>query len=249
MGRILLFTMMLLGALGGCNGDDEKENDPINPPNEPVTSSNVTRGLLAYFTFDDGTTTNKKDATNNGTLYGENSSYITDTPNGKGRALSLADKEYVNIPKNVLEGASTFSISLWVKDFGVGPLFVSTFTDDTFNGSPRLFIDESNYFMADGTEEIFDTSLKFGLKATNYQSSGWHMIIATFADSKIYLYIDGSLSGSVSHYNKTKGHGTKTSIGGVANGIWNSSMKIDNVRIYDVALSDTEVASLYLYEK
>lgn len=249
MERILLFTMILLGAVGGCKGDKEKENDPIDTPKEPVTSNNVTRGLLGYFTFDDGTTANVIDATNNGTLYGETSSYITDTPNDKGRALSLANKEYVNIPKNVLEGTSEFTISMWVKDFGTGPLFVSTFTDDTFNGSPRLFVDDDNYFRADGTEEIFDTSLKFGLKATNYQSSGWHMVTATYANSKINLYINGSLSGTVSHTNKTKGHGTKTCIGGVANGLWNNPMKVDNVRIYGAALTETEVASLYLYEK
>lgn len=209
----------------------------------------VTRGLLAYFTFDDETVTNLKDATNNGSLRGDNITYIADTPNGKGKALSLGNKEYVKLPKNVLDGASAFSISMWVKDFGVGPLFVSTFSDDTWNGSPRIFIDDSNYFVADGTEEIYDTAIRFGLKATDYQSSGWHMITATFANSKIYLYIDGSLADSTSHDPKTKGWGNLTCIGGVAKNIWNNPMKVDNVRIYSVALTDKEVTSLYKYEK
>lgn len=227
---------------GGSGGGD-------NPGQGTGGSDDVTRGLLAYFTFDNESATNLKDNTNNGSLRGDNISYITDTPNGKGKALSLGNKEYVKLPKNILDGASAFSISMWVKDFGVGPLFVSTFSDDTWNGSPRLFIDESNYFVADGTEEIYDTAVRFGLKATNYQSSGWHMITATFANSKIYLYIDGSLVDSISHDPQTKGRGTITSIGGVANNIWNNSMKIDNVRIYSVSLTDKEVTSLYKYEK
>lgn len=253
MKHILLLSMMLLGALGGCNGDDEKDNTNRNPENPnnggTATSSDVTRGLLGYFTFDDGTTSNVKDATNNGKLKGENSTYITDTPNGKGKALALANKEYVLIPQNVLEGASAFSISMWVKDFGSGPLFVSTFSDDTFNGSPRLFIDESNYFVADGTEEIFDTAIPFKVEATNYQSSGWHMVTVVFTNKSNILYIDGSLAGSVTYSEKTKGHGKVTTIGGVAKNLWNNPMKVDNVRIYGVALTDKEIASLYMYEK
>ena len=245
---IFFFTMLFALAFVSCEEIlKEKESDDGGSTNG--TSQNVTRGLLAYFTFDDGTAKNQMDATNNGSLRGDNIAFITDTPTGKGRALSLGNKEYVRLPKNVLEGASAFSISMWVKDFGAGPLFVSTFSDDTWNGSPRLFIDDSNYFVADGTEEIYDTAISFGLKATHFQSSGWHMITATFANSKIYLYIDGSLEGSVSHYAKTRAHGSVTSIGGVAKNIWNNSMKVDNVRIYSVALTDNEVTSLYLYER
>lgn len=228
------------GGGGGNNGGEQPSTPTVN---------DVTRGLLSYYTFDDGTAKNLKDATNNGTVYGSNSTYITDTPNGKGKALSLANHEYVNIPKNVVEGAGAFSISMWVKDFGAGPLFISTFVDDTFNGSPRLYIDDSNYFVADGTEEIYNTAVRFGLSANNYQSSGWHMITATFANRKINLYIDGSLVGNVSHDSKTKGHGNKTCIGGVAQNIQNNAMKVDNVRVYSVALTDTEVANLYEYER
>ena len=230
------------------NSSDGNGGNGGTQPSTP-TVNDVTRGLLAYFTFDDGTAKNLKDATNNGTVYGTNSTYITDTPNGKGRALSLGNKEYVNIPKNVVEGASAFSISIWAKDFGAGPLYVSTFSDDTWNGSPRLFIDDSNYFVADGTEEIYDTAERFGLSATNYQSSGWHMFTATFGNMKMNLYIDGSLVGSVSSDAKIKGHGSKTCIGGVAKGIWNNPMKVDNARIYSVMLTDAEVANLYNFER
>jgi hypothetical protein len=262
----LLFAAMLLAAgVGGCNGNDGnggKGNSGgvihgggsggsggSGSGSGGEVSNNYNRGLISYFTFDDGTGKDSKNPSNIGVIRGDNSRFITDTPNGKGQALYLADREYFRIPKNAVEGYSTFSISMWVKDFGGGALFVSTFEEDTFTGSPRLFVDGSNNFMADGTEEIFDTAVKLGQTATRYQSNIWHMLTATFANNKITFYIDGSWAGDATHSSKTKAHGTLTAVGGIANGIWNSSMKVDNVRVYGVALTDTEVQSLYNYER
>ena len=91
--------------------------------------------------------------------------------------------------------------------------------------------------------------MKFGLAANAYQTKRWHMITATFANKTINLYIDGTLVGKVTHDAKTKGHGNKTCIGGMANGIMNNPMKVDNVRVYGIALTDAEVQSLYNYER
>lgn len=208
----------------------------------------VTRGLQACYTFDNGNANNTYGSSYNGTVQG-NSSYITDTPTGAGKALSLGSKSYVLIPGNMLKGLNAFSISMWVKDFGTGPLFTTTFSDDWFNGAPRLFVNGSNMFRADGCAEIFSSSESLGISAADYQSSGWHMFTATFANRTINFYIDGYLVSSVSHYNKTEGYGNFMSIGGKADDWTSSSMKVDNVRIYDMALSEKEVSQLYNYEK
>jgi len=233
----------------GTKGSDGNGSGEGSGGNGNGNGSNVTRGLLAYYNFNDGTTNNSNGGSNNGTIRGSNSSYITDTPNGTGQALSLGSQNYVRIPNNLLSGANAFSISMWVKDFGSGALFTTTFTDDVFNGAPRLYVNGSNSFMADGCAEIFESSENLGVSATNYQGSGWHMITATFGNKQICLYIDGSLVSSVTHYSKTEGYGNMMAIGGKANDWWNSSMKVDNVRIYDVKLTESEVASIYQYEK
>lgn len=213
------------------------------------SADNVTRGLLVYYNFNSGNANNSYGSTNNGTVQGDASSYITDTPSGTGKALSLGSRNYVRVPSNILRGLNSFSISMWVKDFGSGALFTSTFSDDWFNGAPRLFVNGSNTFMADGCAEIFNSSESLGISASSYQSSGWHMLTATYGNKKISLYIDGALVSSITHYNNTEGYGNLMTIGGHANDWWNSSMKVDNVRIYDVVLSATEVASIYAYEK
>lgn len=262
----LLFAALFLAAgVGGCNGNDDDNGKGNSSSVIPgggsggsggsgsgsggEVSNNYNRGLIDYFTFDDGNCNNSKNPSNNGVIYGSNYSFIRDTPNSKGIALYLPEKVYMRIPKNSVDGYSTFSISMWVKDFGGGALFVSTFTDDTYTGSPRLFVDNSNKFVADGTEEIYATAMSIGLKADQYQSNTWHMLTATFANKKITLYIDGSWVGDATHDAKTKARGTFTAVGYIANGIWNSSMKVDNVRVYGVALTDTEVQSLYNYER
>ena len=234
----------------GTNASSDEEDEGDEGGSGGSASSDVTRGLLSYYTFDDGTPKNEKNAMNSGTVMnGSTYSYITDTPNGKGKALSLGNREYVNIPNNVVLGYSAFSVSMWVKDFGNGPLFVSTFSNDNFNGAPRLFVDNSNYFVGDGTSQIFDTSERLNVSAESYWSSGWHMLTAVYGNRQIAFYIDGALKSLASHYNNTEGYGTKTCIGGKANDIWNSPMKVDNVRVYGVALTASEVSKLYQFEK
>ena len=235
---------VFIEGTNASDGGDESDNSGGGS-----TVSDVTRGLLAYYNFDDGTANNAKGGTNNGTIQGTTSSYITDTPNGKGQALSLGSKNYVRIPQNMLYAINAFSISMWVKDFGTGALFISTFTDDVFNGAPRLYVNGSNTFMADGCAEIFDSAKSMGVSATNYQSSGWHMVTATFGNRKINLYIDGVLVSSTTHYNATEGYGNMMAIGGKASDWWSSSMKVDNVRVYDVMLTDAEVKNIYNFEK
>lgn len=238
-------------VVGSNARSDEEEEEGDEGGGVSPSTGDVTRGLLCYYNFDDGTAKNAKGGTNNGVLNGTMSSYITDTPNGRGQALSLVNREFVRIPRNVVAGLGAFSVSLWAKDFGQGMLYGSTFTDDLYYGSPRIFINNSDYFMACGTEEIFDAGINLGVSSINYQSSGWHMITATFGSQKINLYIDGSLVATASHYNKTMGRSTTnlTTIGGYANGVQSVSMKVDNVRVYSTTLTEDEVAKLYQYEK
>lgn len=242
-------------VVGSNARSDEEEEEGDEGGGASPSTGDVTRGLLCYYNFDDGTAKNAKDGTNNGVLNGTMSSYITDTPNGRGQALSLAEKEYVAIRNNVLGEARAFSVSLWAKDFSSGTLFINKMPGDYAEGSPRILIDSDMKFQASAANEyeLFDWS------ANSYASSGWHMITVTFANKKDDLYIDGLwVSGVSSRDTRAKGTDGMT-IGGCAKAkdressfgyrLWNSAMKVDNVRIYNVQLTEDEVAKLYQYEK
>lgn len=214
------------------------------------TSSSITNGLMAYYTFDDGTAKNTKGSNYTGTLAGEGGTYVTDTPTGTGKALSLKARGYVRIPQNMLKGIRTYSISMWVKNFGTGGLFTTTYTDDTYNGAPRLWVNSSNCFVADGSQDIFSTAAKFGLSASQWQDDRWHMITAVYlSENSIMLYIDGELVGSAQARGTTEAMGTFMAIGGKCEDVMNGSMLVDNVRVYSVCLSAAAVKNIYKTEK
>ncbi|MBR3442031.1 MAG: carboxypeptidase regulatory-like domain-containing protein [Bacteroidaceae bacterium] len=222
---------------GGGGGGGE---DPV-----PGDKTDVTRGLLAFYNFDDGTVNNAAGPQNNGVLMGDGQ-FITDTPNGKGKALFLDQEQYVNVARNPLDGKNTYTVSMWVKDFGNGYLF--TTVGDGAYWSANIGISSDNKI--NGGDINYD-DLKFQYVSTGLQSSGWHMITIVQFEDIIELYIDGILTDSIER-GRTIG-GNKMQIGGCRDdsyfNSWADPFKVDNVRVYGVSLTEEEVAQLYNYEK
>ena len=219
---------------GGGGGGGE---DPV-----PGDKTDVTRGLLAFYNFDDGTVNNAAGSQNNGVLMGDGQ-FITDTPNGKGKALFLDQEQYVNVARNPLADKNVYTISLWAKDFGYGYLF------STVGQSDYASICVSDDDKINGAE-IDRYWGKFQYDAKSLQSSGWHMITTVQYENVLELYIDGKLSDSVER-NWVTVRGNKMQIGGRCfdSMPWADPFKVDNVRVYGVSLTEEEVAQLYNYEK
>ena len=224
--------------------DPDPNPDP-DPDPEPTTGD-VTRGILAYYNFDDGTAKNASGTQNNGVINGD-AQFITDTPNGKGKALFLDQEQYVNIARNPLSGKESYTISMWVKDFGAGYLFTTIGDDNNWTRSAAIHINSDgkiNYWAMPGWNDSFNYN------ATNLQSTGWHMITIVHQERLVELYIDGNLTDSATD-ERTIG-GNKMQIGGRGEWEqipWADPFKVDNVRVYGVALTEEEVAQLYNYEK
>lgn len=248
-------TIMASGE--GATDNPDSPDKPIDPE-EPVNpGDNVAAGLLAYYTFDNG---DVKDATENKAngIAMNNPDYITNTPNGQGKAIFLnnVQQQYINIPYNVFKGLSTYSMSIWVKDFGSGYLIntIDPKSIYTQNDFPKIFAEE------DGTFSLSTSSYKPAKYAYQYsaiQDEKWHLITVTVSalqgrDSSNNLYIDGQLVDSSSSILYANDIHSKIQIGGNADGDWKSftaSMKVDNVRFYNRMLTASEVESIYNYEK
>ncbi len=218
-------------------GDDNTQNGDVA----------ITRSLLAYYTFDNNTPNNSYRTTNNGTITGE-AKYVNDTPNGKGKALSLETKEYVTIPNNLVEQKAAFSISMWVKNFGTGPLF--TTMSGSYPQAPSIFILSDNkprFYHYGGSYANMSYSLE------SIQSSGWHMITytASYSDRQVVLYVDGNRVDNKA-ISDVESRGNKMQIGGNGDGYfdaWADPMIVDNVRIHSITLTDNEVKQIYNAEK
>ena len=220
---------------GGGNNDN---------PNQGGTSDvSVTRGLLAYYTFDNSNCNNSYRDSNNGVLNG-NGKFITDTPNGKGYSLSLDQEQYVSIPNNMLSQKTAFTISLWIKDFGSGLIFGTI--DGNYYSAPSFWINNKNSLSINGN---FDTN-ESNYSLQSIQSSGWHMVCLTFnrTSEQILLYIDGKRADSMTR-TYIQSTGNRMQIGGSLGKTWADPMIVDNVRIHSVTLSEEEVQQIYNSEK
>ena len=191
-------------------------------PNRKIA---VKGGLTAYWTFDDGT---GKDATDNGydgRVMGD-ITFITDTPNGYGRALQLlgpgsADRYFFS-PYEF--NTRTTTILFWVKDFSTGNFF--KMFNDTYHFVNFCADNNTRKFKIYSTNGYHEGKYPFSCDASSMMSSGWHHVAIAMQNGQAWLYIDGALvdqSKGDFYQGKTK----------VYFGAGGPPMKLDNLRIYD----------------
>lgn len=212
----------------------------------------VPQGLVSYYTFDDGDASDATESELDGTLM-NSPSFISETVDGTGKALHIngVKEQYVSIPYNVFKSLLKYSISFWIKDFSQG-LVISPNGSSLGLCGPRFLVTDGqqfefytdNYFYNNGTGH------RFVYDCTSIMSSEWHHVAVTSLNGLNSLYVDGSKVDAI-NVNSGASNGTKVYIGGNLDGILNSfmTMKIDNVRFYQRAISDDEVQKIYDDEK
>ncbi len=216
----------------------------------PNDTENVVRGLVAYYNFNNG---DADDAIGNYHGFMNGGSFITDTPSGSGKALYLKQRQYLSIGSAPIDGRTNYTVSMWVKDFGSGCLMLTQ--KGNYYTTPSLFITEDiRVKFQTGISNYSQTSKTYSADMSNYQTGKWVMltIVCEPSGNTILstLYINGRRVDSGTSEKTNASGGTAMTIGGsYGNSIWAAPMKIDNVRLYNVNLTDDEVAALYEYEK
>lgn len=216
----------------------------------------VSSGLISFYTFDDE---NANDATEN-ELDGNtinNPTYITETPNGKGKAIFLnwqKEQQYITIPYNPFKGLPNYSVALWIKDFSAGLIFSAISGDYARSDFPRLISTSSNSFRFYTGYDNYNETEAFSYSTTDIMSSGWHHIVVTCNRTTRCLYVDGKLvDTNEGYWSSTSDQGVATSIhiGGDKNGYYSTgtSMKVDNIRFYNITLKKDQVKAIYEGEK
>ncbi len=221
----------------------------------------INNGLVGYWKFDDGTgTTMAKDSSGYGndgtlTLMDSATDWVTGTPylqytNPYSLDFDGTD-DYVDAgTASNLDLTNAVTISAWVK------------SDDTTSIDRRI-IQKSNPSAADpyiqyGLQTLQTTGkVRFqldiggtlrGLDSTNaLPANGWHHVVGTYDGTNRYIYIDGVQDASSSLYTGNIGsHVTwPLYIGKVAySAINNFDGLIDDVRVYNHALTEQEINSL-----
>jgi hypothetical protein len=205
----------------------------------------TTGSFVSWWKFDEGSGTTAYDSAgaNNGTLNGD-PNWVTGQIDG---ALSFDGvDDYVDCGSDSsLDITDAITVGAWVKqpNFGSGGTIAGKTNGDSVNAGYGLF----SY--TDGLEFNFYSGGTWRRTAprVTIPANEWHHVVATFNGNNAYLYVDGEPGASLAYAGTiaaATGHPFHISF-------WRPGLPvyfdgtIDDVRIYDRALSAGEILQLY----
>jgi hypothetical protein len=228
--------------------------DEVNEANDDVWKGNVwsfrTRfepNLIAWWKFDEGSGTIATDSVgdNNGTIIG-----ATWTTGQVGGALSFDGvDDYVDVGDpadgSLDFGTENFSISAWVKqsDLGTfGGVFSKTSVTNGL-GYGLHIEDENRFYFRTGIAGWDKTAVTSN---TSISTDTWYHVVGVREDTTLKIYVNGSLDNSTTGTLRDVDNTVSAVIGrfyGNFDGHYHNGT-IDDVRIYDGALSAEEILQL-----
>jgi hypothetical protein len=198
----------------------------------------VTSGLMAYYTFDDSNCAESQgNSEYNGVKQGSgNPAWSDDIPGSDGKALQLNNDVYFQIataPINLFP--TNYSFSVWLK---------TTKNDNTlvdFNSSSTrgvIYISSANK-VASYYTYLMSRYYYYDLDVSELILNGqWHLLTITKSSNTLKLYIDGTYYSTYS----TSESRTDNAPMRIGNGF---SGKMDNLRVYNRALSQNEITEIF----
>jgi len=219
-------------------------------------SANVHHGLGAYavgmWDFDEGVGGIANDSSgynSQGTINGASWATEGDTPSGQGYSLQFnGANDYVIVNNNFVVSPTSLTISAWFKKTGEGANYECVLhkNSNTSIGSSQywLGVDSNDYLTATigARAGVGWAAGQTTIKAT---LGVWYYLVASWDGSVVNVYIDGKYvkEYSLASYISLT---TPTRFGASSNGtVYQFNGFIDNVRIYEKALSSAEIERLY----
>jgi hypothetical protein len=140
-----------------------------------------------------------------------------------------------------ISGGSTASISAWVNYTTGGSITQNVFGDLGSGGVAPNF----GMYIGPWPSFVDVWRNEANARFTSVTFSGWMHFVAVYDTSNIYLYINGSLHGTIASSGSINASTGNCMIGNQPANNRNLEGQEQNVRIYNRALSATEVATLY----
>jgi len=221
-------------------------------------------GMIAYYPFD-GTADDMSGKGNNMTLTtiysGANPPELTFDRRGcqnSAYSISMGSSCYY-MNTNITSVPSSFTISVWVyssvdsMDRTIFSKFLDDFSAEDKRAEMCLKKEMSGnlkFFMGNGADLGLDINGNNGENG-DLSNDKWHNVVITFDGTTGNMYIDGAPSGSGSFSGTRQNTTTPLYFGyyRVSSDYYYWNGKLDDIRIYNYALSETEVASVYNSEK
>ena len=204
----------------------------------------LTNGLVAYYPFN-GNANDASGSGNNGVVYG--ASLTTNRFGNANSAYNFAGNgtTYISVPSSPsLVITNTITMAVWIKSKGggtYGPRIVS-------KGPPCYEINVSNTGTSPSAN--FDLQTLTTISTTiSLAQTNWIYLVGTYDGQSMKYYTNGGLAAQASI---TGAIGTNSEPLGIGENLDDHSDcfngAIDDVRIYNVALTSNQVSQLYAYE-
>jgi len=223
----------------------------MNAPT-PITST-LNEGLVGYWMFDDGTGATAVDASGN-----NNTGALVNGPTWTNGVLNLAlafdgITNYVSVPSTAGLNAYPLTIAVWVKTSmktGVRGI-INKYVANSSNGY-QLFMNNGRlcaWYLRDSANYVYDGS-GCPFHVGGYNDNQWHHVAYVVGASGGALYVDGVLKGTQGWTGIAGAPTTAQPIHiahypGAYGGVPYWPGVVDDVRIYNRALSALEVSALY----
>jgi hypothetical protein len=205
-----------------------------------MTPNNI--GLVGYWSFNEGTSTIAHDFSgngNNGTLSGSTLPTWVSGKLGSGLQFTSANSDRVSLgTAGIPGGNSNYTIAAWIKTSSMGTYGIVGWGQwNTGNAVNALRLNSNGIYNYWWSNDLFCSITTLG-------DNEWHYILAEFNGTTRSIYVDGTFCNS-----DTPGSSHNAVVTDVNIGRTNTTEyfpgSIDEVRIYNRALSATEVAALY----
>jgi plastocyanin len=224
--------------------------------NQPAGSSPPTNGLIAYWPFDEGTGTSSNDASGNSqTAFLYNNTSWTSGKVGPSAVSFDGATNLVGINVDSWALANTFSYTFWAN-----PSRAHTIDTESTSGyagyynTHNFLLDPSWYeagevgagiSVATNGVSIYENGDSDFAPVLVYNApiSGWTQITVVYQNKQPKLYINGTLVRTGLTSRQRLVHLTPDYIGGGFYGYYGGS--VDDTRIYNRALTDTEITTIY----
>lgn len=214
-----------------------------------VDDSWITNGLVAYYPFNGDF---KDESISSNQLINYSASLGNDRFGENASALDVYTYSCVNSVRNIgISGNTQRTISIWVKILQEGypnGCLLQWGQPSNGGGYQNIFLTPSFWNNHWGTLFWDASSDKgFGVTVASINYRDWHHVVLTYDNSGTKFYFDGLIQNSI-YADKDSQIDTidgVISINGNGNGITGT---LDDIRIYNRALSSNEVAQLYALE-
>jgi len=213
--------------------------------NLKYTAGMNSAGLVGYWKLDEVTGSSASDSSgynNDGTLY--NGPTWVDGKFGKALSFDGVD-DYVNVPHSTSLDVDVITVAAWVKG-----TFGSDYRDiigKSFSGADRAWAlcinnGKVDWNVASQGSAVWDLVAHLGTAIIN--DNKWHFVVAVYDGVRGYVYVDGALDSSGGSAGVIGKNTLYLGVGRYYGGEYLNGI-IDEVRIYNRALSEEEIKENY----